>query len=292
MSLKQAIDTQDIQELEKIINQDNINLEKNHEELDFSPVLYASRYNKANVIDLFLRLGADLITYDRYYDTSSRIQAAVHNSIDVLRIMHDRGIDIISNESSTLFHVKISYIAIEYGALETVKFFHELGEDFSKKETIGDFCGTSGVELAVQSNKQNVVEFFNSIGCETDKILDEHLQLCISFSMDSWNIDSTKQLILKGAQVTDACFNFMSQKIKKGKARKKRKIFVDELLAFCLEEQNIHYSYIYVCFLINSKRLNISNIQTEIKDYIGYDSNIAKNVSIIIYNFNNMATMI
>lgn len=361
INIRNAIDNQEISNLKML----NINdLCSPYDELDgFSPVLYASANNKADVIELFYNLGVDLTSYDDYYDTSARIQAAVHNSIDVLKKMHEFNIDIISNKSSLLFDCKISYIAIEYGALETIKYFHSLGEDFSKKEIIGDFQGESGIDLAIRVGNQDIVEFFRSIGYDViqaekdffglkliDSVnsneiesakhfilkgatiydhclnfanqifLEEILNFCkeeekkqndtnietlrividkinqlkknfliyslVSSMSKNYDFNQTIALLMKGATITDNCFDFIFQKLSKGKKIRQRSLFTRDLLDFCTEKIKTHDSFLYFNHLIkyDKFKVNINIITNKINNFIGSDPNIdiyKKNLLII-----------
>lgn len=84
--------------------------------------------------------------------------------------MHEEcGIDIISNNSSSLFDCKISYIAIEEGAVEAIKYFHSLNVDFSIEEDIGDFKGQNGIEVAIIYSQEEILNFFTSVGYDVNQ---------------------------------------------------------------------------------------------------------------------------
>ena len=114
--------------------------------------------------------------------------------------MHEEcGIDIISNNSSSLFDCKISYIAIEEGAVEAIKYFHSLNVDFSIEEDIGDFKGQNGIEVAIIYSQEEILNFFTSVGYDVNQAREKNaFEIFIRYAMNSYDYDETTSLLFKG----------------------------------------------------------------------------------------------
>lgn len=267
--MRNAIDNQIIPYLEELSTDELI---ANYDDLEeLTPALYASRNNKANVIELLYSRGIDLTSYDYQFDTSVRLQAAANNSVDVLKKMHKLSIDIVSNKSS-LYNCKVSYIAIVEGALETIKFyFHSLSEDFSKEESIGDFKGQSGVEVADDYNQEEILEFFRSVGYNVNQIIENKiLKYSLVTSMNTYDYDKTTSLLMEGFTILDNCFCFITEKFKKAKKVNPRKKFTRKLYDFCMEKISTEKSYSYFNHLMESNKfkVNINDITGKINEFL------------------------
>lgn len=266
--MRNAIDNQIIPYLEELSTD---KLVASYDELEeLTPALYASRNNKADVIELLYSRGIDLTSYDYQFDTSVRLQAAANDSIDVLKKMHKLSIDIVSNKSS-IYDCKISYIAIGEGALGTTKYFYSLGEDFSEEESIGDFKGQSGVEVADDYNQEEILEFFRSVGYDVNHIIENKiLKYSLVTVMSTYDYDKTTSLLMEGFTILDNCFCFITEKFKKAKKVNARKKFTRELYDFCMEKISTQKSYLYFNHLMKSSKfkVNIDDITGKINEFL------------------------